>query len=75
MAPARVCRGTAPCGNAFTMRGFLLLLMYAGGLASVSTFVLPRAGMPLSPDMHMMLQWGGLAAVVIGYVGRMVTRD
>lgn len=42
---------------------------------SVAAFALPRAGVVITPQLNSILVWGGLACVLVGYVGRMVTKE
>jgi len=57
------------------MRDFLKVVMYAGAAMSVASLVLPElAGIHLGKTENDVLVWGGLAMVVIGFVGRMVSR-
>ena len=60
------------------MRDFLKLVMYAGGVVSIVAFALPYwgnqvGGLSIPVEYNRYLTFGGLAMVVIGYLGRRLT--
>jgi hypothetical protein len=63
------------------MYGFFKFVLYLGVVAGIGGFVLPRVadhpavvGANLPPDAPKYLSYGGLALIILGFVGRMATR-
>lgn len=63
------------------MSGFFKFVLYLGVLAGLAGFALPRmadnptvASANLPPEAPRYLSFGGLGLIVVGLVGRMVTR-
>ncbi|GEM_PF-6563649 len=62
------------------MRGFLAFVMYAGGVIAVIAFALPflaDRGIEhgISEEVRQIMTWGSLAMVVLGFIGREMSRS
>jgi hypothetical protein len=63
------------------MYGFFKFVLYLGVVASIAGFLLPRfadhpavvgANLPVAAPQY--LSYGGLALVILGFIGRMATK-